>query len=188
MQKFKRQLTTRAQAWWLRDNEYCWTCLHEMRVDFEVPDCAPRELQVYGQITLKHRNVMGITAPVGWGAKFILRRFELDEAYPTPPTSGVDLPYWKSAQPDIVWGSKDSGNIASLDDHYGGPVFNFDVDITRPGKYRLEPFICSHSTAWPHGTNGLLEVNQNSLPNGSVDVESAAKDPYSYLTAKVITL
>ena len=182
--KYRRFIKGRPQLWWKENGQYCWTCLHDFRVDFEVIEHSI--MRTNGNISLVHRKLSGISAPIGYGLKFSLRRnSESFDAMPEVPASSINLAYWNSASSNIIWGSKKAGNIASYDDHYANPSFEFEVDDLDAGFYRLEAWACSHSTAWPDGTNGLIEVNQNLLPNGDVDLVSAENNPYSYLTLRV---
>ena len=186
MQKFRRHITGRPQFWWKQQGEYCWSCFHELRVDFEVTEAST--LEATGKLSLKHRKLNDIQAAIGYGIRFTLRYSSTGfSALPAIPASSVNLEYWQSASASPVWGSKIANNIVSHTQHYANPTIAFDVDLV-PGFYRLEAWGNAHSDAWPDGTNGLIELNQNLLPNGQVDLVSANSDPYSYMTVTIKTV
>lgn len=172
-QRFERHPTYAAQLWYKTGSEYNWTILHDLRVEFVITE--ESVLHWYGSINLKHRNL--VTGPVGYAIKASLRYAETCAALPTPPVSGINLAYWQSAQPYIVYGSKRAGNIASIAAHYAEVALDGRKVLATPGCYRLDWYGNSHSDAAPT-TNGLIELNMNGD-------SSDTTDPYSVLFVDV---
>lgn len=184
MQLFDLSVKNRAQLWWKEQGQYCFARIGGLCVDFEVAEAST--LEANGAASLVHRHLNGIGGPIGWALLFTLRRAENGfHEFPAIPSSSINLPYWLGAAPFEIWGSRKAANIASIDDHYANPSINFGVRSLTPGFYRLETWGNAHSTAWPDGTNGLIEFNQNLLPDGSVDLASANFAPYSYMRVKI---
>lgn len=178
MQTFRRVVLGKPQFWWKEQGQFCWTCIHDLRVDFVTGDCLG-EMAFAGMLNFKHRKLNGKQDWIGWGIKLSLRCADSFAQMPAIPASSVNLAYWQSAP--ILPFSKVAGNILSAADHYGFAPLAGVADLEPCKAYRLEAWANAHSSAWPDGTNGLIEMNQN---EGSTP-EQIWADPYSYLTVKV---
>lgn len=176
-QRFQRHPTYPAQFWWLTNGQYNWIILHDLRVEFTIAE--PSVMDWRGVINMKHRGV-GTTGAIGWAVKASLRYAPTCAQLPSVPASGVDLPYWQSAQPYILYGSKRAGNIASIQQHYADADLSGRSILNTAGCYRLDWYGAAHSDAAP-GMNGLVEINMNG--DGS-----DTTDPYSVLFVDVTPL
>lgn len=128
-----------------------YTRLAQLTTDF----CVDRQsvVQTSGYVGLRHRNL--VVGPVGWVIRV---------GYYTASTLEALGPRKVSASPGqwhgITWipGAISSGNIASIEAHYGEASLSSSM-IATPGCYRFEVWGDSHSSAAPN-TDGLIDVNE----------------------------
>lgn len=166
---------SRTQFWWKRNDQYCWSCLHELR--FDVYITTRSRVRVFGALNLKHRGQH--SGPVGYGVKASLRSAPSFADLPVPPQSSIDLPYWQSVEnTHIIPGSKRAGNIASIAHHYGPVEISYALTL-EPGAHRIEHWGCSHTMGYPENESAYVELNQNAYPD--------PKDPYTMLFMEVET-
>lgn len=157
----------RTQFWWKKSGQYCWSCIHELRFDIELPE--PSYVKVFGPINLVLR---GNSEGAGWGVKASVRSAASFAAMPVIPASSVNLAYWQSVEATgIIPGSKDAGNIPSMIAHYDNPKMNYAIHLPA-GCHRIEHWGCSHTAGYPED-NAYIELNQNATPD--------AADPYTML-------
>lgn len=180
IQKFERRVVTPYQSWYKENGQFCWACLHELRVDFEI--CELSDLSFHGKLNLIHLGA--VVGGVGWGVKATLRYHPNGfGGMPAIPSSSINLGYFNSAQPFVVAGSKCAGNIESVTEHYGTAVLGAEKWNLQPGFYRLEHWFNAHSSNAPvePQCNGIAAVNQNRTASGALDNAGNYADPYSAL-------
>lgn len=144
MQRFKKFQPEATQLF----RPPCWSHIYGLREEFTITQ--PARLKTTGQLNLRHRGLSGYAGPIAYAVRVALRY----KAPGAPPFAGEV----HGSPPPFIYGALSSGNIGSLDDHYGEATLISDTILTQAGSYAVSVWGISASSALP-STDGLIEVN-----------------------------